>query len=304
MRIMKNCDSSTDPEQLVQVYKRASRLLGSLEGRPKKNRNRDFAVRYNTLRADTKRIVKDPDFDRLIPRAWYWTPVRDTAIAFILLIAVSVIAYFALGVDGFINYMMVTTVIVILGAIVGGNWLSQHDWYVASTNQEVWDRASMLHDYLVELARRDPNLTVASDQNWRQEFLERNNAELHAELEGARNELRRLSELLDGLETPSQFEVSDQVLDKLSPLERTRLLEAIQAYRVNAWTPAAAVCGMILEGWLQRLCRDNSIRLGGMRGMIARLGEAGLLYGLYWFSGKWRIAPSQQDTRAGMVQAS
>ena len=81
--------------------------------------------------------------------------------------------------------------------------------------------------------------------------------------------------------TRSQFEVPDQVLDKLTLLERTRLVEAVQAYRVNAWTPAAAVCGMLLEGRLQQLCRQNNIRLGGMSAMIRRLGEAGLLHGYH-----------------------
>jgi hypothetical protein len=101
------------------------------------------------------------------------------------------------------------------------------------------------------------------------------------ELAEAEQEVSHLKERLAGLETPSKYEIPQEVLDKLDQLERTRLLEAVQAYRVNAWTPAAAVCGMILEGRLQRLCRENNISLGGIKDMIQRLDEAGLLRGYH-----------------------
>ena len=67
------------------------------------------------------------------------------------------------------------------------------------------------------------------------------NFKLEDELDTVKSESERLKSLLAGLETPSQYEVPQQVLNKLDPLEQTRLLEAVQAYRVNAWTPAAAV---------------------------------------------------------------
>jgi hypothetical protein len=192
-----------------------------------------------------------------------------------------VIAYFILEPETFIGLMVAIVTILIMGAMGGGIWLSSNDWYIASTYQEVWDRANMLHDYVEDLVRRNPNLTLVSEQSWWHEALEHQNEELQEEIQDIRNDLRHSKELLQGLETPSQFEVSEQVLDRLSSLERTRLLEAIQAYRVNAWTPSAATCGMILEGWLKRLCHDNGIRPGGMRAMIVRLGEAGLLHGYY-----------------------
>ncbi len=58
--------------------------------------------------------------------------------------------------------------------------------------------------------------------------------EAQKKLEEAIAELRQLKQRLAGLETPSKFDVPQAVLDKLDHLERTRWLEAVQAYKVNA----------------------------------------------------------------------
>jgi hypothetical protein len=274
--------------QLIELHRRSTRLLNSLHSRRKSERNRDAAVRYNNLRKDVKRFANDSRFARLVPRAWYWTPIRDIPLAVAVLIVGEVVACFILDLDpgalfeGTLMASFAVGLLVVFGGVATG-WLPGENWYIASTNQEIWDRANMLHEYVGDLASQNPNLSVrdADTDRTRMEFLESYTLELEDEIEDARQQVRSLREMVRGFETPSQFEVEDAVLDKLMPLERRRLLEAAQAYRVNAWTPAAAVCGMILEGRLQEMCRQNDIRLGGMSAMIVRLGEAGLLHGYY-----------------------
>jgi hypothetical protein len=126
-----------------------------------------------------------------------------------------------------------------------------------------------------------PQLRSRAEIEQQIESLKARNRALEDSLATATGRLDRLKEMLLALRTPSQFEIPEEVLGKLDSLECARLLEAVQAYRVNAWTPAAAVCGMILEGRLQKLCREHGIRPGGIGDMIRRLGEAGLLRGYY-----------------------
>jgi hypothetical protein len=236
------------------------------------------------LRKDVKILANDPNFDRLVPRAWYWTPIRDIPLVVLVFAVVDGVAYLVLNKDAFANLQRLMSVIAITGIIAIPMLLLRSPLtppMVSSTVQEVRDRAKMLHDYLEELIRRNPHLYFANDESRRTEALEDQNEALSDMVQGLEDELRRYKELWRDLESPSRFEVPEEALAKLEPLERTRLLEAIQAYRVGAWTPAAAVCGMILEGWLQRLCRENGLPLGGMRTMIERLGEVGLLHGYH-----------------------
>ena len=272
-----------DAQELKRLYDRCTSLLDSLRGKPSQSRNRDAAVRYNMLRRDVKRLTKAANFDRLVPRAWYWTPVRDIPLGILALGLVEGVGYLLLSREAFRDLQGPVLAIGTIGAIVVAALLffQQGSPLVSSTVEQVRDRASMLRDYLVELARGHPYLTVYSDQERQTQALEAQNDDLSTEVEDLRHELERSRELLSGFQSPSRFEVADDVLAKLDPLEKTRLLEAVQAYRVNAWTPAAAVCGMILEGWLQRLCRQNGIAQGSMRVMIERLGEAGLLQGYH-----------------------
>jgi hypothetical protein len=145
----------------------------------------------------------------------------------------------------------------------------------------------MLVNYLRDYIKLNPSIAsyihIEDEQDLQRAIsdLRSENSDLQMELDDSRRDCEKLRTSLVGLKTPSQFEVPAQVLEKLEPLEQTRLLEAVQAYRVNAWTPTAAVCGMLLEGRLQKLCRDNGIPSGGMGEMIRRLGEAGLLRSYY-----------------------
>jgi len=190
------------------------------------------------------------------------------------------LAYFLLESDQF-------AAVLILAFMLAGGAVMAVTAFPASTVRQVNDRANMLRRYLEDYIALNPYL---ADRIRRRDErkLERQLEDLKArhlrladELTVTHDKLEHCQERLAGLETPSWYEVPQQVLDKLDPLERTRLLEAVQAYRVNAWTPAAAVCGMILEGRLQKLCRENGIRPGGIGDMIRRLGEAGLLESYY-----------------------
>ncbi|MFB0520389.1 MAG: hypothetical protein ACETWD_03040, partial [Desulfatiglandales bacterium] len=238
-------------------------------------------------RKDVKRFVNDPDFDRVIPRAWCFKPFLHIPLAFLILSISVGLLYFLLERETFASVVVVLLTLVVMGGIPAIIWLNSRDWFSASTINQVWDRANMLHRYLQDYIDLNPVLASRIRRKDEQrlerqlEDLHSHNLELEEELEEMEHELKHLKQRLASFETPSQYEVSQQVLDKLDPLEQTRLLEAIQAYRVNAWTPAAAVCGMILEGRLQRLCRKNGIRPGGIGAMIRRLGEAGLLKSYY-----------------------
>jgi hypothetical protein len=158
----------------------------------------------------------------------------------------------------------------------------------ASTVEQLRDKAHILQSYLRDyIAPKYPSFRSYLYPQYKQKLqvklgrLEARNRALEQKLAETTRQLNRFKEMLAALETPSQFEIPQLVLDKLDPLEQTRILEAVQAYRVNAWTPTAAVCGMILEGRLQKLCKENDIRLGGIADMIRRLGEADLLKGYY-----------------------
>ncbi len=275
--------NNDDAQELIQLYNRSVSLLDSLRGKRSSDRNRDAAVRYNTLRKDVKKLTSDPEFDRLVPSAWYWTPVRDIPLIILAFAVVEGLAYLLVDRDAFANLQGPMLGIGIVGCIVIAVLLGYPTGsaIMSSTTGQVWDRANMLHDYLKELVKRNPKLSFVGDQSWRTEALEEENETLSEKVEELEDELKSSRKLWNGLESPSKLEVPEEVLDKLNPLERTRLLEAIQAYRVNAWTPTAAVCGMILEGWLQRRCRENGIPVGSMRSMIEQLGKAGLLHGYH-----------------------
>ena len=129
-------------------------------------------------------------------------------------------------------------------------------WSPIPTVSEVSHAARALYDYLEDYKDRHPRLAqhIVPEADQTQQ-LQQDLATVHIDMaetedllretEAERDELR---ERLAGLETPSQFEVDQSMLDKLDDLERSRFLEAVQAYRVNAWTPTAAVCGLLLEG--------------------------------------------------------
>jgi hypothetical protein len=143
--------------QLIELHRRSTRLLNSLHSRRKSERNRDAAVRYNNLRKDVKRFANDSRFARLVPRAWYWTPIRDIPLAVAVLIVGEVVACFILDLDpgalfeGTLMASFAVGLLVVFGGVATG-WLPGENWYIASTNQEIWDRANMLHEYVGDLA--------------------------------------------------------------------------------------------------------------------------------------------------------
>lgn len=112
-------------------------------------------------------------------------------------------------------------------------------------------------------------------------ILEDTRLDYEDEIKRLRGEVTIWQQKLAGLQTPANFDIPEDVLAKLSNIEKARLVEAVQAYRVGAWTPAASVCGTILEGRLQSLCRENNLPTGGIGQMIRQLGDAKLLKDYY-----------------------
>jgi hypothetical protein len=273
--------------QLVQLYNRSGRLLNSLHGRKTVRRSWDMANQYNTIREDVKRFVNDPRFDRTIPSAWCFKLFPDIPLAVLIIALAMGSVYLLWGEKVFGAVLAISALAAFCGILGTLAWLSSNDWALASTIEQVRDRTATLYGYLQDYIDLNPDYASrikpkgAQKLEHQLEELQSQNFELEEELESTRHECQRLKERLGGLETPSQFEVPEQVLNKLDQLERRRLEEVVQAYRVNAWTPAAAVCGMLLEGQLQRLCRENDLQPGGIGDMIRRLGEAGLLRGYY-----------------------
>lgn len=273
---------STDRiKQLVQLNNRLVGLADSLRRRSGSDRNRDLATRYNILRADVRQLVNDPDFDRTVPPAWCFEPFPLIPLAFLVVSLGIVPAYFLLESKQFWGVVIIALGLVALGLF---------EIYLllpASTIEQVQDRTKMLHQYLEDYIALNPDLAsqilTKDEQKLKRQLVDLQSRHLGLAdlLTATTHKLEHCQERLAGLKTPSRYEVPQQVLNKLDPLERRRLLEAVQAYRVNAWTPAAAVCGMILEGRLQRLCKENGIRSGGIGEMIRRLGGAGLLKGYY-----------------------
>lgn len=228
----------------VRLYNRCVELIQSLNRRSRFEKVKRTDA-YDALWEDVKEFVDDPvDFECSVPRT-------------------------GIGIS-------------VLGPLLG---------FPRYTVKEFTDMLLMLQGYLRDyIAFKYPDLAMHNFPHYQEsrdraemeqqiKSLRARNSILEDDLSATTSRLNHLHEMLFALRTPSQFKISQEVLDKLDQLERTRLLEAVQAYRVNAWTPAAAVCGMILEGRLQRLCREHGVRPGGIGEMIRRLGDAGLLRG-------------------------
>jgi hypothetical protein len=224
----------------------------------------------------------------MIPRAWCFKPILHIPIGLLIISLGVVLVAWLLNAE----VQDVISALAAIGAgvvIVAGfflDWLNKRQWFSATPVGIIADRTQMMIEYLQDYIDYNPTyirrVRFRVEDELRTELViaEGTIIGIEEKLEKAEHELKMIKRLYTGLDTPSQFEVPE-VLEKLNPLEQTRLLEAIQAYRVSAWTPSAAVCGMLLEGWLQRLCRENNMRPGGIAAMIRRLGEAGLLHGYY-----------------------
>jgi hypothetical protein len=201
-------------KQLIQLYNRSQGLIDSLADRPQTQCDRDVATRYNILRADVKRVVNDPDFDRTVPAAWCLNPFPCIFLAFLILSLAVGLAYYLLE-------LKLEILLPILGVLV---WLAffvprpvrkgtrrvsprlpSIDWFWASTIREVWDRALILHRYLQDYINLNPALGLRIGPKDEQrlerqlEILRSDNLELIEELEEMEHELERLKEQLTEL---------------------------------------------------------------------------------------------------------
>lgn len=270
--------------QLVELYNRAElletriRRLRALNvyGAPP-----DIVRVYNYLRADVQQWASDPDFIRSAPPELYYPSWavnwRYVAVGLLALLVVAAPLYLAAGSTGVIVLGVAAAVIAVLSL-----WLKSRERPPLLRN--VRERNLALRDYLHLQFHRYPRLACQVEPGKWQAQVERLEGQtdyLLGRLDDLVAENEHWRELWAGLSDPLPFDLSPHDLARLEPLEQTRLREAVQAYRVRSWTPAAAVCGMILEGRLQQLCRENGLETGGMNAMIERLHAAGLLGGHY-----------------------
>ncbi len=117
--------------------------------------------------------------------------------------------------------------------------------------------------------------SAESEINERLDDLDR----LQGDLTAKDCEISRLIGMLNAVSAPEAFPIDESVLCKLDARDRQRLTEAVLAFRVRAWTPAAAMCGMLLEGRLQQLCVRHNLPRRGIPAMIEMLAHEGLLKG-------------------------
>ena len=182
-------------KQLVRLYNRLGVLQQSLWGEYRSDRNREVAAQYNTLRKDVKRFVNDPDFDRVVPRAWCFKPFLHIPLAFLVLSLGLGLAYFLLESDQFWVVLMLAFLLVV-GAGIAINA------FPASTVRQVENRADMLHSYLQDYINLNPALGLRIGPKDEQrlerqlEDLRSCNLELEEELEEMEHELEHLKEEL------------------------------------------------------------------------------------------------------------
>jgi hypothetical protein len=288
-----------DAQRAVHVYNQLLELLKALRkvGSVFRSRRReqcsgDLITRYNVLWDQTESLVGDPELKRVVGPFWTlnrWLDRFELPKGLYVAIGLLVVCGIALLLLFEENIGFTTAGLGVLGlglfcaAVV-------HFAFPHGSLAEVEQRTNALLQYLQdhctyhypdEIRGLPSSDDRASELEQGMESLNLDNAVLKGQLVDARKTIRELRMRLDGLETPSQFEVEPQILDKLDPLERAHLLETAQAFRVNAWTPTAAACGMLLEGRLLRLCREKGLPGGGMNAMISSLGDAGHLRGYH-----------------------
>lgn len=113
--------------------------------------------------------------------------------------------------------------------------------YQKNTTNEILRRLQMLFYYVQQhIADHYPSLRSQvlskETEDWEMKYrqLGEHYRTLKAELENVQHQQDELRRLYASLQTPAQLTISEEILDKLEPLEQTRLLEAVQAYRVSA----------------------------------------------------------------------
>jgi len=179
-------------KQLVQLLNRSEGLLNSLHVKSRSRyrsdeRNTDLAARYNVLRADVRRSVNDPDFDRTVPPAWCFKPFPHIPFAFLVPLLGIGLAYFLLESNEFWAVVVTALGLVIIYGIFAVSL------FPASTIEQVQDRATMLHQYLQDYITLNPDLASRIQRKSEQrlerqlEYLQSYNLELEKQLA----ELRR-----------------------------------------------------------------------------------------------------------------
>ena len=187
--------------------------------------------------------MNDPSFYRAVPPAWCLNPLKHIPLAIAVAIMAFAAVYLLFGSDVARNVLIISLIVVRLWASlywskVNMDALSRQRRAGLGSDKYARELSPRLHQAQSECRLLHPHRgrtrppTAISD-------LRSENSDLQMELDDSRRDCEKLRTSLVGLKTPSQFEVPAQVLEKLEPLEQTRLLEAVQAYRVNAWTPAA-----------------------------------------------------------------
>jgi hypothetical protein len=232
-------------KQLIQFYNRLQGLRDSLAGRSLSHRDRDVATRYNILRADVKRVVNDPDFDRTVPAAWCLKLFPHIFLAFLILSLAVGLAYYLLESRTLLTILMLLVTLVFLGILPGSftTWLADNDWFRASTRRQVRDRVFILHRYLQDYIKLNPALglrAVSGDDRRLErqlEALRSVNREFIEELEEMEHELERLKEQLTELrQRESTYlsiikEAQTSTPYSPSPKDREILLDSYQRQR-------------------------------------------------------------------------
>jgi prefoldin subunit 5 len=229
-------------KQLFQLYNRSQGLVDSLVHRSNSDRDRDVATRYNILRADVKRVVNDPDFDRTVPAAWCLKLFPHIFLAFSMPSLVVALAYYLLEPETFRLVLAIVSMPFALAIFFVG-WLSSNDWFRASTIRQIWDRALILRRYLQDYINLNPalGLRAVSEDDRRLEreleALRSVNREFIEELEEMEHELERLEEQLTELrQRESTYlsiikEAQTSTPYSPSPKDREILLDSYQRQR-------------------------------------------------------------------------
>lgn len=291
--------------QLSLLRKRARHLAELLEDRDRARRiwhdapSRELASQFNSLLKDATQIIADGSLRRAIRPAWCFQMFPHGVLVVLLLVAVlGVVVWLA-----YVNNVVIPAMVVLFGVVFGilmigstGRPSVNLNWMLASSTSAVLEKTLSLERFIRDhidvevmaqqsaqtrpLSEMELKSRVRSLESINKQLKDRNSA-LQSDNLMLHKELDSLTQKWQLVQTPIPYDIPTDVLDRLEVTERLRLIEAVQAYRVGAWTPAASVCGTILEARLQRLCRENDIELGGIGSMIKRLGEHGLLRGYY-----------------------
>ncbi len=259
--------------QLVRLHRRAIHLEGELTAKMKRYSRmpfsrpptRELASQFNALWRDVNKVLNEPEFENAIRPAWCAQLYPHGIIGALLLLSILTINlllfyWYGLAFEGFMIVFALA-----IGAFAAISITSGWNGLFASSIEQLFEKTRSLEEYLRDYIEVEP--AIASKVRFR------NNADLEAQIRNLQTIRQNLESILEdtrldyedeikrlrgevtiwqqkwaGLQTPANFDIPEDVLAKLSNIEKARLVEAVQAYRVGAWTPAASVCGTILEG--------------------------------------------------------